>query len=117
MVYVSGCTGGTPGGGGTPGDGSTDPSCDPQIDPDCEQPLTRADQRTINDALAMYIRPAWEIPDTTARRLCEDMLRQFNASFVGGAVFQGGSATGHYGAEYNDRIAKAEATGGAHRAA
>jgi hypothetical protein len=32
------------------------------------------------------------------------MLRQFNASFVGGTVFRGGSDTNHFGAVYNNRI-------------
>lgn len=80
------------------------PPCDPRWDPDCEQPLSSTDQRTINDALAVYIRPTTEIADTAARRLCEDMLRQFNASYTGGTVFRGGTATTHYGAMYNDRI-------------
>lgn len=113
VVYVSSCPGtGGPGsgpGGGDPGD-PTSPddenvsTCDPRSDPDCEQPLNRTDLLTIDNALAMYIRPASEIADTTARQLCEDMLRQFNASLTGGTVFRGGSVTGHYGAVYNDRI-------------
>jgi hypothetical protein len=101
-VYVSGCTG--PGGGGSPGDGSTDPSCNPRTDPNCEQPLTSADSSAITTALAGYLRPASEIPDTTARRQCADMLRQFNTSNSTGNVFRGGSDTAHYGAMDNDRI-------------
>lgn len=80
------------------------PPCNPATDPDCEQPLTFADLGTINDAIATYVRLPSEIADTIARRQCEEMLRQFNASLVGGAVFRGGTNTTHYGAFYNNRI-------------
>jgi hypothetical protein len=112
LVYVSsGCTGpGTGGpGGGDPG-GSTNPddgetvNCDPVTDPECEKPLTSADSTAIANALASYLRPTAEIQDTTARRQCEEMRRQFNASYALGNVFRGGSDTDHYGAMYNDRI-------------
>lgn len=112
LVYVSSCTGTTgPGGGGDPGgstpspdDGDDSTTCDPRTDPDCEQPLTTTDSTTITNALAGYVRPSAEIPDSTARALCEDMLREFNRSFAAGAVLRGGSDTDHYGATYNDRI-------------
>jgi len=80
------------------------PPCDPRTDPDCEQPLTFADHRTINDAIALFVRPPSEIADTTARRQCEEMLQQFSASFAGGTVFRGGTNTTHYGAHLNGRI-------------
>lgn len=106
--------GGSSGGGGDGGtkDGPTcpdgdcnpPPACDPRTDPGCEQPLTAGDSTTITAALAGYVRPASEIPDTTARRQCAEMLAQFNASYAAGDVFRGGSNTTHYGAMYNDRI-------------
>jgi hypothetical protein len=68
------------------------------------QPLTTADSTTITAALAGYVRPPSEIPDSTARRLCGDMLRQFNSSYSAGQVLRGGSDTSHFGATYNDRI-------------
>ncbi len=117
LVYLNSCYGGgggtgTPGGGGgspgggSPGagDGGSIYNCDPATDPDCEKPLTTTDHTTITNALAAYVRPASEIPDTTARRQCADMLRQFNTSSSAGNVFRGGSNTTHYGAMYNDRI-------------
>lgn len=110
LMYVSACPGGATGGSGSRGGGTPPPddggppTCDPRTDPECEQPLSSTDQRTIDEALAMYIRPASEIPDTTARRQCEEMLQQFNVSYRAGTVFRAGSNTKHYGAVLNDRI-------------
>lgn len=97
---VQGCDGG----GGDPYDPPPSEECDPRIDPDCEQPLTSADSTTLATALANYVRPASAIADTTARRQCQEMLTQFNASYAAGNVFRGGSNTSHYGATYLDRI-------------
>lgn len=85
-----------------------DEECDPTLDPDCEQPLTAADTAMIRLALRNYLRAPSAIPDTTARRQCEEMRRQFEASLAAGRVFRGGSnSTGddaHYGATYRQRI-------------
>lgn len=108
LVYTSGCIGGGGGPGGGGGGGEEEPSdpvnCDPQVDPDCEKPLTSTDQTAISNALASYVRPAAEIQDTTARRQCQEMMNQFNSALAGGTVFRGGSNTRHYGAMYNNRI-------------
>lgn len=109
LVYVSSCPGGgAPGSGVPPGGGGSDDDgtipCDPATDPDCEKPLTATDATTIANVLSAYVRPASEIPDTTARRQCAEMLQQFYTSNSAGHVFRGGSNTAHYGAMNNNRI-------------
>lgn len=106
------------GGGGSGGPGSPPPPpcpdygcpprCDPAIDPDCEQPLTSADSSAIRTALRDYLHPDSAIADSTARRQCGEMRRQFEAALAAGNVFRGGSnSTGddaHYGMTYDGQI-------------
>ncbi|HEX6749446.1 MAG TPA: hypothetical protein VF092_19275 [Longimicrobium sp.] len=105
--------GGAPGGGSGGTTGSTTgseptPTCDPSTDPKCELPLTKTDSATIQKSLHDYLRPESEIADTTARRRCGEMRRQFETSFANGTVFRGASdsqdSTAHYGMTYVSRI-------------
>lgn len=92
---VSGCNdagGGVPppppdGGGRPPGD--TVPTCDPQIDPDCEKPLTAQDSSTINKALATMLRPASAFTDSVSRQQCAALEAAFRRALADGAVFRG----------------------------
>ena len=112
---TSPATGGSDGGGGGGGTGdnpeppdSTQNTCDPRNDPNCERPLTSTDSTTILNAINNFVRSDAEIADTTTRRLCGEMRNQFLQSFNSGLVFRGGSNTtgqqAHFGATLNSRI-------------
>jgi hypothetical protein len=112
---TSPATGGASGGGGGGGTGdnsqppdSTQTTCDPRNDPDCEQPLTSTDSTTILNAINNFVRSDAEIADTVTRRRCREMRDRFLASFNSGMVFRGGSNTtgaqAHYGATIDQRI-------------
>jgi hypothetical protein len=80
--------------------------CDPQTDPACEEPLTPTDTTTLNSSFRDYLRNPAEIPDTTARRECEEMKTWFDNMVRDKKVFRGSSTTAandphtkpHYGA-------------------
>lgn len=82
----------TDGAGGTP-PGTTDPACDPTVDPACHKPLTGADSAAISLALVQYLRPLSSIQDETARRQCEHMANAFDTLYRNGRVHRGAYTT------------------------
>jgi hypothetical protein len=98
-----------PGGGGDDGTSApSEQSCEASRDTTCLQPLTRADSATILKALRDHLRPDSAIADTTARRECAEMRRQFEESFATGNVFRGAynnpDSTAHFGTTFGEKI-------------
>ena len=72
------------------GAGSMDPppACYPD-DPTCEQPMTTADQNAFGNAVTKYVKDWSDIPDTSARRECQEMLTKFEDLYTAGHVYRG----------------------------
>ena len=91
-----------PGGGGTtpkpnpcPDYGCTPPptTCNPQYDPDCNQPLTAQDTATIRTAIQRHMKPASQFTDPVAAQQCAELMNEFNRLYQAGNVFRGNSDT------------------------
>jgi plastocyanin len=84
-------------------------ACDPFKRPDCLLPLTRADSTSIETALTKLRNPA-QFADSTARRVCGELLTEFYRLYGSGNVYHGnplagqGSIDPHTGAYYNGTI-------------
>jgi hypothetical protein len=95
-VYMSSCPGdgsGSGGGDGGGGGGSTqpthpaDPECNPQYDPDCNQPLTPADSTTLKNGLTLHINT--QFTDQSKAEQCRQMKAEFDRLMAAGNVFRG----------------------------
>lgn len=84
------CTGGG-GESGTPSD--PDEDCNPQYDPDCNQPLSSADSATLQIAKQRHLKPASAFTDPAAAQKCAEMMAEFDRLFAAGRVFRGGADT------------------------
>jgi hypothetical protein len=101
--------GGGGGGGGSGGGGGYIPppgDCNPQYDPDCNQPLTNTDLATLGNAFSVYIRPATQFTDPAKAEQCRQLKAEYDRMLASGVVFRGGYDTPpndphtgvHYGA-------------------
>ncbi|MBB4636089.1 hypothetical protein [Longimicrobium terrae] len=91
------------GGGGGGGGGNPSMSCDPNVDPTCNQLLSDHDKQLIKNAIAAFVRPKAEISDSATAEMCEQLLNTFNSMVTSGEVFKGKYDTpsgtrDHYGA-------------------
>jgi hypothetical protein len=83
-----------PGGGGGGGGGGTtqptdpeDPQCNPQYDPDCNQPLTSADSTTLKNGFALNLNT--QFTDPAKAEQCRQMKAEFDHLMAAGNVFRG----------------------------
>jgi hypothetical protein len=93
---LSGC-GGSSGGGYTPPPPPPDPDvpgdCNPQYDPDCNQPLTATDLSTLRNAFSVHIKPATQFTDPAAAEQCRQLKAEYDRLMTTGKVFRGGFDT------------------------
>jgi len=83
-----GSTGGPtpgPGGPGTGGDDGTE--CNPQYDPDCNQPLTPADSATLRTGFQRHINTVFTDPAKAAQ--CTQLKNEFDRLMTSGSVYRG----------------------------
>lgn len=69
------------------------PSCDPQYDPSCYQPLNDADKELLGKTINGKLRPESEFSDPAAREMCEQLFTAWQSRYTGGKVFRGGTQT------------------------
>lgn len=69
------------------------PSCDPQYDPNCYQPLNEADKKLLGETINARLRPISEFTDPAARQTCELLFTEWQSRYTGGKVFRGGTQT------------------------
>jgi hypothetical protein len=96
-VYVSGCAGlGGGGGGGAVGGQETpgEDECNPQYDPECNQPLTSSDSTMLRKAFAKHIRAASQFTDPAKAQQCAALKNEFDRLLAAGIVFRGGFEAG-----------------------
>jgi hypothetical protein len=85
------CAGGSGGTGTQPSD--PDDGCNPQYDPDCNQPLSSADSATLRLARQRHLRPASAFTNPAAAQQCAAMLTEFDRLYAAGLVFRGRTDT------------------------
>lgn len=79
-------------------------TCDPFIDPDCEQALPDSMKTRIVNAMAQYVKTASMISDPALRARCQEMVDRANLYLAANAVYLGAKDTplmdpgSHYGA-------------------
>jgi hypothetical protein len=83
-----GSVGGGTGGDGTPSDPYED-GCNPQVDPECNQPLTSADSVALMGAFALHLRPAAQFTDASKAAQCSQMKAEFDRLMAAGDVYRG----------------------------
>lgn len=78
-------------GSGTPTQPSDpyDGECNPQYDPDCNQPLTAADSAALKNGFTVHLRPASQFTDPAKAEQCRQMKGEFDRLMVTGSVYRG----------------------------